>query len=131
MNNKFNNLLPEPSDKDFDSPQKVLKELEEAMNNKYDGHIVCSVATSSQITELKERILAFAFYLIFLKHDDYQFRLFEVIPINNNGSYPVQVNAFSGPMEEFGIAKDKSELEQIISDVLQSPRTRNIILSLY
>jgi hypothetical protein len=124
--------FPKPDDSDdFQNPNKTLETFCEEFNKTYHGHFYGNIVTSSDIISDNIFVINYSFWVAFLKINDYSYRFFEVIPEKSDGGFPVSINAFHGPMEEFGSAKNHEELNKLINKVLNSDRGRFIILSNY
>jgi len=109
--------------------EEVLIELKNIIESNFDKKILVLIMTSSTINNDKETVLSYAAYLSFLNKNKFSYRLFEINCINPDGGLPVNVVAFSGPSESFGIANSKDDLIKIIEMIFEMDRTQTIILS--
>lgn len=133
MANKFNDLLPTPSDNDVkaNNPEYAMRELSDDLLSKYRDRIVGVFASTSEITSSQRTILNYTYYLIFPRHDNFSYPLFTAKCVDGNGSYPIEVMSHYGPPIAHGKLKNYDEFTLAISDILKEDRTRNIILSMY
>jgi hypothetical protein len=131
MDNIFDNLLPNPDEKSkVHDPELVMKDLVNSLSARYNDKILGIIASTSGI-ENDSPILSYTFYLVFKRHDNYSYPLFQATCIEQNGSYPLHVISHYGPPTDYGNVQDYEAFEKAIAEILQEQRTRNVILSLY
>ena len=131
MDNLFKEFLPDPSEKSKkDDPELVMKELSDSLNAMYSDRIIGLIASTSDVND-GSTILSYTFYLVFKRHDNFSYPLFNASCKEQNGSYPLQVTSHYGPPVDHGLVNNYTEFESVIKSILKEPRTRNIILSMY
>lgn len=111
--------------------EETLLALKAQIEDTYNGKILMLIFTSTTYNNNEENVLSYAVYLSFINRNKFSYRLFEINCLNADGGMPVELLAFTGPSESFGIAKTKLELEKGIEKIFKDKRTKNIILSNY
>lgn len=109
--------------------EKILLELKNIIETKYDNAISVYIRSSYVYNEDDKETLYYALYLTFNKIN-FSYRLIEINCYNNEGDYPIIVNAFSDSSEYIGIAETNNEFCNLISKIFDKERTHKLILSL-
>ena len=133
MSNKFNSLLPIPTndERKMLNPEIAMQELIEVLNEKYSSMITGVITATQSGGFADDPILNFTFYLVFARRDNYSYPLFHAKCLNQNGSYPLEVSSHYGPPIPHGVAIDYVSFIGVIEAILAEERTRNVILSMY
>ncbi len=126
--------FPKPNDQNNELNLNPLNQLEafcKSFNEFYTGHFFGVITTSSELIDNTTSIISYAFWIDFLKINEFSYRLFELNPTKMDGGYPLTAAAFHGPPEDFGLINSPNELETVVNKILNSKRGRFIILSNY
>jgi hypothetical protein len=114
------------------NPKACLESFVSEFNKNYNGRLLANIISTSELTSERTVLLHHACWITFLNNENYMYRLFEVVPKKADGGYPVNVQAFHGPPEDLGDAKDREALNALIDKkIIGAERWRNILLANY
>ena len=122
---------PKPEQENNLNPLKVLESFCEDFNKAYGGHFFGNVITSSNVINENTVVINYSFWIDFSNVKDYSYRFFEAIPESGDGGFPLKINAFNAPVEDFKVASTPKVLLEKIDEIFNSERGRFIILSNY
>lgn len=96
----------------------------------YNNRILVLITLTDAMSETQPRPV-YAVYLSFVNRNRLIYRLMELTCQSADKDLPVEISAFSGPPQPFGIANTPTELQTKVEAVFSHFRTRNLILSNY
>lgn len=140
MDSNFKNKLPKPEEieklkKELNSaqksPEEVLDELKTQIQSMYNERILVLNISSGEVIDDVNKILTYSVYLLFTRHKDYSYKMFEAKCTDGNSNYPLEIYANSKTWEPMGRVNNETEFRTIIDKILELEKTRNVIISMY
>lgn len=109
------------------TPTSILEEQAQFLKDEFRGKLTAQIITSYPEDET---LITIAFFIVAKQLRGYNYRLLW-FDQSINTVFPFKINAFSSPVEDFGVVNNMEEFIKTIGEVLGSVRTADIVNNIF